>query len=682
MIPHIIRNKNQKSGVQGIRKLVRYTTEKNTQKLETPVSEYSATDAERLTKYMTRDAEKIKDLPTFFSGTHRLDADGISVMHNVPAYLDKIPDLMAKTAENAKCDKPMMHYVLSWQSDETPSEKEIFDSALFTLKVLGLQEHQYVCAIHNDTDNIHVHIAVNRVHPVTGRVNVCGYSFDTLHQACRVLELKHGFKHDTGAYIVNKDNQIVRHKAPKKEGEKPDATVKMEHYTGRQSMIDYLVTEPAYTDQKTGMPSKETVFDAIKADIDKTNYWFAVSDIFKRAGMTLECSKHANGLLICHEKDGVKTKVSWSRIFNQKGYDYKSLCERFGHEFYTRSHEYSVKPLSRIYGRGYSPDAMLRERYNREKSRTERLEQRMLLKGRYQEYKSALPRFESDKDDFKARISQISEETRAIKRRIKGDHRSPMIRRQFYNIAEFERWRKINALKHEKQAERNGFFAANPRLTYRQWVEREAANGDSAAVSQLRGWYYKQSRKRSNIRTLKDTLDPAIGNKQSNVLMCENRPDFPVNPRAEIYGVTPEVWRSGDILYRNKETGEPQFIDRGHSLVCASTCTKSAKSGAVALAVKDFQATRIDIHGDDDFKREQQSNFRDFVGIDKRVGNIKLTTNLPEMKAQEEERDRPKQVVQTISKTAAEWRQDEYDRQSELVRRYGQKQDSGSSFKP
>ncbi|WP_329808342.1 hypothetical protein, partial [Klebsiella pneumoniae] len=39
------------------------------------------------------------------------------------------------------------------------------------------------------------------------------------------------------------------------------------------------------------------------------------------------------------------------------------------------------------------------------------------------------------------------------------------------------------------------FRAANPRLSYREWVEQEALKGDKAALSQMRGFAYSSRKK-------------------------------------------------------------------------------------------------------------------------------------------------------------------------------------------
>lgn len=87
---------------------------------------------------------------------------------------------MVRTAVNQKAlrrrngdratatSKPVYHYSLSWDTSETPSLKEQMAAARESLKALGLGDRQAMIVGHTDTDNPHVHVVVNLVHPTTG----------------------------------------------------------------------------------------------------------------------------------------------------------------------------------------------------------------------------------------------------------------------------------------------------------------------------------------------------------------------------------------------------------------------------------------------------------------------------------------------------------------------------------
>lgn len=64
--------------------------------------------------------------------------------------------------------KPCFSYSLSWHPDEAPSREEMLATADESLRVLGLEEHQVMIVCHNDEPHPHIHLVVNRSHPLTG----------------------------------------------------------------------------------------------------------------------------------------------------------------------------------------------------------------------------------------------------------------------------------------------------------------------------------------------------------------------------------------------------------------------------------------------------------------------------------------------------------------------------------
>ena len=108
----------------------------------------------------------------------------------------------AVSSQNTRCVDPTFHFILSWPEHEHPPPDAIFDAAEHAIKALNLAEHQYLLAVHVDTDNIHCHIAVNRIHPKTFKSRNIEWAKKTLHLAARQSEIKHGWTHDNGIFVV------------------------------------------------------------------------------------------------------------------------------------------------------------------------------------------------------------------------------------------------------------------------------------------------------------------------------------------------------------------------------------------------------------------------------------------------------------------------------------------------
>lgn len=74
-------------------------------------------------------------------------------------------------ATGRKTDCPVYHLSLSWIPGEQPSQAAMMGAGEAALKVLGYSEHEAVYAAHGDKAHLHLHIVVNRVHPLTGKTH-------------------------------------------------------------------------------------------------------------------------------------------------------------------------------------------------------------------------------------------------------------------------------------------------------------------------------------------------------------------------------------------------------------------------------------------------------------------------------------------------------------------------------
>ena len=107
---------------------------------------------ERCTWYMAGNLEGLD---------RREDADlALSVM-----------ELIQEGNVRTKRDKTY-HVVISFHpNDRKLTDRELEDVVRRTVAAVGLQEHQYIAVRHSDQEHEHVHIAVNKIHPVTLKVH-------------------------------------------------------------------------------------------------------------------------------------------------------------------------------------------------------------------------------------------------------------------------------------------------------------------------------------------------------------------------------------------------------------------------------------------------------------------------------------------------------------------------------
>lgn len=105
---------------------------------------------------------------------------------------------MKQTANDSKTNQPIYHYSLSWDDRDNPTKKQMLTSAKQTLRDLGMSEHQALIVAHNDHDYKHVHVMVNRVHPVSSNAWNRWMDYQTLEKSLRSLERSYGWREVPG----------------------------------------------------------------------------------------------------------------------------------------------------------------------------------------------------------------------------------------------------------------------------------------------------------------------------------------------------------------------------------------------------------------------------------------------------------------------------------------------------
>ena len=87
-------------------------------------------------------------------------------------------EMISLAEESIKNRMPVCHWMMSWNENEIPTSQKVTDAVRMFLKGMGLKEHQTLVAVHANTQNVHAHILVNRVHPDTYKVIQPHHGFD------------------------------------------------------------------------------------------------------------------------------------------------------------------------------------------------------------------------------------------------------------------------------------------------------------------------------------------------------------------------------------------------------------------------------------------------------------------------------------------------------------------------
>ncbi len=140
---------------------------------------------------------------------------------------------------NKRCADPVMHLLLSWRENETPTMEQTDEAVRITLDELNLSHCQAVYALHQNTDNLHLHICVNRIDPETHRAvtPAGGWTRRAMEHSARRIEHLQGWQTEQNTWsTVNENGELVQ-KPQTTDVQIPQAVSDMENLTGEQSAI-------------------------------------------------------------------------------------------------------------------------------------------------------------------------------------------------------------------------------------------------------------------------------------------------------------------------------------------------------------------------------------------------------------------------------------------------------------
>jgi hypothetical protein len=124
-----------------------------------------------------------------------------------------IQEVMATQAKNtrAKTDKTY-HMIISFPEGETPSKDVLNAIEDRICDGLGYIGHQRISVIHADTDNLHIHVAINKINPQRHTIHEPYYDHRALGDLCDKLELEYGLQrvNHKPQYADNRVNDMER----------------------------------------------------------------------------------------------------------------------------------------------------------------------------------------------------------------------------------------------------------------------------------------------------------------------------------------------------------------------------------------------------------------------------------------------------------------------------------------
>ncbi|WP_392538565.1 TraI/MobA(P) family conjugative relaxase [Legionella sp. 227] len=194
-----------------------------------------------------------------------------------------VQEVLATQAKNQRAmgDKTY-HMLISFAPGENPSPQALQEIEDKVASSIGFKEHQRISVVHHDTDNFHIHVAINKIHPQTFNMIEPYRAYKTFAEIASKLEIELGL-------------QITNHQTRKSRSE--NLADDMEHHSGIESLINWMKRN-------------------CKEQIEASQNWSDLHKVLAKHHMRIQIRD--NGFIFCDE-DGLKVKASSvSRNFSKQ----------------------------------------------------------------------------------------------------------------------------------------------------------------------------------------------------------------------------------------------------------------------------------------------------------------------------------------------------------------------------
>ncbi|EFO6687529.1 relaxase/mobilization nuclease domain-containing protein [Salmonella enterica] len=568
--------------------------------------ERKASSPARLIKYMVAAKGGIDPMSWERTADYILDsANGTTEGEKVASYrvtncgtddpADAAILIQATQAANtrSKAEKTY-HLVYSFPPGEQPDLETLHTIEDELCEAIGLGDHQRVSAVHIDTDNLHVHVAINKVHP-TGLQNIEPY-YDQfrLMEACERLEVEHGLQrtfHGLEAKQRNQNRDIEL--LPAKTPEQRDSLFR-EHL---RNAYDLSISEPPEAKTLNGLRKlSDTRLQKQSADkaepvrigakvasveaqsgietltgyatrelaptMRQATSWQELHDAAAEHG--LEVHQRGAGLVIGEPDLGI-----WAKASNVgRDLSMKALTDRLG-PFQPSERQAGAKANRKRYEpRPRRPDnpttAGLFNQYQRER-------QAAILARR-----QGLDQIKRESAAFNAQVRQWSQTERML---LKVAGKGPTKRLMYGTIKQqADASRQKN--RQSADARRQALFKQTTMPTWADWLTQQAERGNAEALAVLR------DREERTRRWNGELLTADRADKAKAVVLDK---------------LKPKARKDGTMAYSTIDGG--MVIDR-KTHVQAQKATTGAALVALELASKRFEGQALIVEGTDEFRLE------------------------------------------------------------------------------
>ncbi len=345
-----------------------------------------------------------------------------------------IDEVLATQLQNTRAsgDKTY-HLLVSFRPGENPSDVVLKAIEGRICAGLGFAEHQRISAVHRDTDNVHIHIAINKIHPTRYTMFEPFQAYKALADICDSLEQQFG---------LERDNHIPERSVS--EGRAAD----MEHHAGVDSLVGWM--------------RRECV-----SEIKAASTWQALHVVLQERGLEL---REQGAGLVFRSSDGVVVKASTI----DRDLSKPKLTARLG-EF--------------VGSAGLALPVGRRAPYGREPTRMRADTTELYAK--YKTSQAALPaaraavltQLRAKRDRAIAAAKRSNQLRRAALKFVDG---KGIDKRTLYTQASVSLKRSLEAIQKQYIKEKESQSVGLQRQAWADWLKTEAMRGDAQALAALR----------------------------------------------------------------------------------------------------------------------------------------------------------------------------------------------------
>ncbi|MCB1985871.1 MAG: relaxase/mobilization nuclease domain-containing protein, partial [Nitrosomonas sp.] len=328
------------------------------------------------------------------------------------------------------------HLIISFQPDDTVSDQNLAEIEERLCDGLGFKDHQRISVVHHDTDNMHVHVAINKIHPERFTIHNPYFDYAKIAGLCEQLESEFNLVHDN-------HQRANRH-------------IDMEAKAGVESLLGWI---------------RRKCLD----DIKRVNTWQDLHQVLKNND--LEIKERGNGLVFV-SNNGVAVKTSSV----DRSLSKPNLIKRLGafepaidtpqantqstQAPKSKTKHYQPRPLQ-----NNADTSRLYERYQQQQANAALLRKEQWLKLR------------SQRDLLIERAKQKARSKRSIVKHVQA---GPLGKKALYATVSLQFKTTLEVIKRDYHDAYAQLKTDTRRMSWLDWLTAEAKNGNAEALAVLR----------------------------------------------------------------------------------------------------------------------------------------------------------------------------------------------------